>query len=426
MKRTLSAFVLMLGALAAAQGVAPASRNLSPAETEIADARKTILEKPTQYAGYNHLATALLSRARETSDASYYAEASAAVKKSFELVPDNFDTRKIQVSILLGEHEFPAALTASIALNKKVPDDVMVYGLLTDANVGLGNYNEAENSAQWMLNLLPGNVPALTRAGNLRELFGDAEGAYELMDLASQSTPETETGERAWILTQMGHLRLVSGDTEAAGKLLQQALTAFPGYPGALEGLAHVRIAQKRYEDAVALLQRREESTSEAAAHRASNLYQLAEALQLAGHTGEAQKAFEEFEGRALEASARKDNSNGELIFYYADHAHQPAKALKIAQQEYSWRRDVYTLDAYAWALHVTGQDAEARKQIEIGIAVGVRDSKLFLHAGEIALTLGDVSAVKVYEKQLAELHSAESEEAQSMLASLTSTPGRR
>ena len=61
----------------------------------------------------------------------------------------------------------------------------------------------------------------------------------------------------------------------------------------------------------------------------------------------------------------RADNSNHELVFYYADHAKQPEKALKVAQQEYAWRRDVYTLDAYAWALHVNGQDSEARKQIE-------------------------------------------------------------
>ena len=52
----------------------------------------------------------------------------------------------------------------------------MVYGLLTDANVELGNYNDAETSAQWMLNLRPGNLPALIRAARLRELFGDAEG----------------------------------------------------------------------------------------------------------------------------------------------------------------------------------------------------------------------------------------------------------
>ena len=60
----------------------------------------------------------------------------------------------------------------------------MVYGMLTDANIELGKYAEAEKSAQWMLDLRPGNIPALTRAAYLRELFGDIEGALELMQQA--------------------------------------------------------------------------------------------------------------------------------------------------------------------------------------------------------------------------------------------------
>ncbi len=43
---------------------------------------------------------------------------------------NNFDTEKQRVSMLLGEHEYPAVLEAAKSLNKRVPDDVMVYGLL--------------------------------------------------------------------------------------------------------------------------------------------------------------------------------------------------------------------------------------------------------------------------------------------------------
>jgi tetratricopeptide (TPR) repeat protein len=419
MKRSFLVFCLFYTALAAAQsGATPENTNLSPAENEIAQARKAILEKPTEYTGYNLLATALLRGAQGTFDADIYAQAEAAVKKSLELAPNNFDTEKIQVSILLAEHEYPAALEIAKALNTKVPDDVMVYGLLTDANVELGNYKDAEDSAQWMLDLRPGNLPALTRAAHLRELFGDTEGAYELMDLAYQSTPPTENGERADILTQMGHLRLASGSTDAAEKLFQQALTSFPGYPFALGNLAQVRIVQKRSAEAVVLLQQRYE-----AAPRAEHLYDLAEALQFAGRNAEAGKAFAEFESKALAESLRHENSNRELVFYYADHAHSPVKALDVAQLEYGWRHDVDTLDAYAWALHVNGQDVEARKQIETALAVGVRDAKLFRHAGEIALKMGNAPAAERYLKQSAELNTIGSERARSLLASLAFEP---
>jgi tetratricopeptide (TPR) repeat protein len=360
-----------------ATGVAFAA--LSPAEQSIAEAAKEMSNKPGQYTSYNLLATALVRRAEETADAGFYAQAEDAVKKSVELSPNNFDTEKIQVSILLGKHEYPAALEAAKRLNKQVADDVMVYGLLTDANVELGNYKDAENSAQWMLNLRRGNVPALIRAAHLRELFGDAEGAYELLEMAYQSKLPTETADRAFLLTQMGHVRFASGNIDAAEKLLQQALTSFPGYYAALGDLAQVRIAQKRFDDAVALLQERYQG-----APHTEYGYDLAEALQMAGRDGEARKAFAEFETRALAESGKRQNSNRELVFYYADRAHQPARALAVAQQQYAWRHDVYTLDAYAWALHANGRDVEARKQMEAALAVGIRDARLLRHAGEI------------------------------------------
>jgi tetratricopeptide (TPR) repeat protein len=414
MKETISVLcMMMLASLSSGQSVG-ATTGLSPAPPSVIAAQKAATEKPPEYMSYNRLATALIRRAQETSDTSLYAQAEDAVKKSLAIAPNNFDTQKIQVSILLGEHEFPAALEAAQALNKRSLDDVTVYGFLTDANVELGNYDDAADAAQWMLNLLPGNRPALTRAAHLRELFGDTDGAYELMELAFQSTPPTEIAEHASIQTQMGHLRLASGDFGAAEKLFQQALTSFPNYPAALGELAQLRLTQKRYAEAVVLLQQRYQAIPQA-----GNLYDLAEALQLAGRDTDARKAFGEFETKALLESSNRQNSNREFVFYYADYANQPPKALKIAQQEYAWRHDVYTLDAYAWALHANGQDMEARKQIETALAIGIRDAQILDHAGEIALKLGDRAAAEHYLEGSAALHATGSEQARQLLASL-------
>jgi Tfp pilus assembly protein PilF len=241
------------------------------------------------------------------------------------------------------------------------------------------------------------------------------------MELAYQSTAPTETVERASILTQMGHLRLASGSADAAEKLIQRALRDFPKYPPALENLGQVRVTQKRYADAVVLLRQSDQGGT-----HAEHLYDLAETLQLAGRDTEAKKAFADFETKSLAESVRKDNSNRELIFYYADHARQPAKALEVAKQEYAWRHDVYTLDAYAWALHVNGQDVEARKQIEAALAVGIRDSKIFAHAGEIALKLHDRAAAENYLQEAVALHAIGSEHAQLVLARLSAPSAPR
>ncbi len=290
----------------------------------------------------------------------------------------------------------------------------MLYGFLTDANVELGNYKDAETAAQWMLDLRAGNIPGLTRAAYLRELFGDVDGALDLMEMAYHSTPPSESEDRAWILTQMAHLKLAIGKSSQAEDLLQQALAMFPRYHYAFGNLAKVRIQQKRYAEAVELLKERFQ-----VAPHAENLYELAEALQLAGQTEEAKKAFAEFEQKSLLESYRADNSNHELTLYYADHANEPTKALEVARREIARRHDVYTLDSYAWALHLSGQSGEARKQIEAALAVGIRDAKLFRHAGEIALQCGDRAMAEHYLRQSAELNTPDSEPARTKLASI-------
>jgi len=402
-------------ALVAQTTTLPADAALSPAERSMAQANRLIEKNPKNFEAYNALALALSRRARESSDVKFYAQAEETLKKSFEISPGNFDGERIHVWLLLGKHEFAAAREEARKLNKKMPDDVMVYGFLTDANIELGNYKEAENSAQLMLDLRPGNLPGLTRAAYLRELFGDLDGSVELMNMAYQSTPPSEAEDRAWILSQIGHLQLMSGNITDADNTLQQALALFPGYHYALGNLAKVRIEQKRYEDAVNLLLQRYD-----AAQHAENLYDLAEALELAGHRDQARKAFAEFETKSQLESVRADNSNRELIFYYADHAHQPAKALEVAKTEYARRHDVFTLDAYAWALHVNGRDTEARTQIAAALAIGIRDVKMLRHAGEIALSTGDRAAGEGYLLDSTKMNAPGSSLARELLAILS------
>jgi tetratricopeptide (TPR) repeat protein len=415
MKRMAQLLLLLFSAVAAtfAQSSSPSTEaKLSPAEQSMATAQRLIEKNPKNYEAYNALALALSRRARETSDVTFYARAHATLAKSFEISPDNFDGRRIEVWLLLGKHEFAAAREEALKLNQRMPDDVMVYGFLTDANVELGNYDDAERAAQLMLDLRPGNSPGVTRAAYLRELFGDVDGALELMNMALQSSSPGEAEDGAWILTQMAHLQLSTGRMAEAEKNLDQALRLFPGYHYALGNLAKVRIAEKRYAEAVQLLQERYH-----AAPHAENLYELAEALELAGRTEEAKPAFAEFEQKSLLETYRADNSNRELIFYYADRAHSPGKALEVAEREFARRHDVYTRDAYAWALHVNGKDQEARKQVELALAVGIREAKMLWHAGEIALAMDDPAAARRYLQQAADLNAGDSALARASLA---------
>jgi tetratricopeptide (TPR) repeat protein len=370
----------VLASVAVCAQTAQTSATKSPAEISIQKAQEQIAKQPDHIPYYASLAMAYARRARETSDVAYYAKAEETLEQSFKIAPDSFEALKVRAWLLLGRHEFAKALEAATALNKRVPDDVTVYGYLADANAELGNYDAAVKAAQWMLNIRPGNVAGLTRAAYLRELHGDLTGAMDLMHMAYDSTPFQEAEDRAWLLTQIAHLQLLSGNLQEAETYANGALGLFPNYHYALGTLAQVRTAQNRYDDAVVLLEKRY-----MAAPHAENLFALAEALDRAGRKDDAARGFAEFEQKSLKESGITDNSNHELIAYYVDYAHQPAKALEIAKLELTRRHDAFTLDAYAWSLAASGDYAQANAEMQKALAFGVKDPKVLHHASEIA-----------------------------------------
>src|SRR6476659_4616510 len=129
---------------------------------------------------YNAQALEYVKQARDTANPVYHAKAEEALRKSFEAAPDNFEGLKAKTWLLLGQHRFAEALELATKLNRKAPEDLQVSGFLVDA--------DAEKAAQWMLDLRPGNIPGLTRAAYLRELYKDPDGALQLMQQAFNRT----------------------------------------------------------------------------------------------------------------------------------------------------------------------------------------------------------------------------------------------
>lgn len=299
--------------------------------------------------------------------------------------PNSLEAERARIWVLLGQHEFARAHEAASALNRRVPDDIMTYAMLVDSCIELGLYDQAETRAQWMLDLRPGNAPGLTRAAYLRELFGDPEGAAEFMLLAYRGTREAEVEDRAWLLTQASHLWFALGRVEPAARAVDEALSLFPGYHYALAQRAKLESARGEHERAVETLRRHVN-----AAPHPENTYYLGLALLRTGEQDEAARVFADFESRARAESEGWDNANRELIFYYADIAHRPSEALALAAREIARRQDVFTLEAWAWALHVNGLHGEARAAIDRALAVGVKEAGMLRRAGEIARAGGD------------------------------------
>ena len=206
-----------------------------------------------------------------------------------------------------------------------------------------------------MLDLRPGNVPGLTRAAYLRELYGWTAGAIDFMRQALDRTPFHEREDRAWLHVQLAHLEQQRDNPDAAEVHVERALELFPGYHYALAERGRIRLSQRRFADAAEVFAERYE-----AAPHPENLYELADAQRRAGLDEQAVKSFRRFAEAAFAESASWDNANRELIAYLVEH--DPTQALEIAERDFSRRQDVFTRDAYAWALYHAGDEEKGAR----------------------------------------------------------------
>ncbi len=216
------------------------TQQATPAEQRIAAARQQIASDPKKPEAYNNLALAYISRAQETESSEYDRQAAEAIATGLSLAPQDFQLRKAHVALLLDQHEFARARDEAKDLNLHNPDDATVHGYLARAYIGLGNYQDAEASAQWMLNLQPFNVPGLLIAADIREHYGDPEGALEVLDRAYAETSPGETGELAAIANHIAAIEIDMGKLDSASQMLQRADELFPGYPQTLKNRARI------------------------------------------------------------------------------------------------------------------------------------------------------------------------------------------
>jgi tetratricopeptide (TPR) repeat protein len=378
MKLQITTLVLFAGS--ALLGQTPSIVSKTAAEIRIDQAKTAIQQNPKKGDSYAALANALLRRELETSDPKYRSEAEAAIEKALGIEPDHFEALKARTMILLRDHEYSKAQELARKLNKRTPDDVPTYGLVAEASVALGDYKEAEEAVQWMLDMRPGNLLAYLEGATLREMFGEIDGARDFLSQAYQRIRPEEAQERAAILLRLSHLALLNNNPVSADRLVEQARKLFPAYPAATLQLARVRMAQKNYAEAADLF--RQVNTI---APRTEYLFYLADALEKGGNVQEASGIFAEFEKKAIAESEQADNANRELIRYYLDGSKNVPDGLRLAKREASIRHDSHTLDLYAWGLYASGRKAEAKTQSDRAMAVGLRDPDVLAHAKMIA-----------------------------------------
>jgi tetratricopeptide (TPR) repeat protein len=328
------------------------------------------------------LGLAYQQRARETGDPSYYPRAAGVLRRALRLAPRNELATSGLASLALSQHRFHSALRLSRRALTLTPASARNYGLLGDALVELGRYEEAFRAYDRMSTLKP-NLASYARVSYGRELLGRQQAAIDVMRLAVQAAG-ARSEPAAWTRVQLAKLHFGRGELRRAEREFRAALFAFPAYPYALDGLARVEAARGRSQRAIEL------------ARQAAETVPLPEFVTTLAdlYFATGQKALAREQYRVVAATDRLLRANGvrtdlESALFKIDRGLHLRRALREARAAQRARPTIFADDTLAWALARTGRCEEALRFSRRALRLGTNDAGFFFHRGMIERCLG-------------------------------------
>jgi tetratricopeptide (TPR) repeat protein len=354
----------------------------------IADLQARLQAVPDDWQACASLGLAYVQQARISADPSYYPKAEGVLARSLELHPDdNFDALVGMGTLALARHEFAAGLAWGRKAEAVNPYRAFAYGVIGDALIELGRYQEGFDALQHMVDLRP-DLSSYARAAYARELQGDVEGATQLMTMAFDVA--SSRSDMAWTLHQLGELSLASGQMADAEREYRRTLAADPTFVPAEAGLARVAAARGDLPAAI------EGFESVVAAYPLPEyVIALADLYTVTGDhaMAERQVALLEAEEDLLEAGGV--NVDLEVAMFSADHGVDLDGGLDAARAEWARRQSVQVADALAWQLYAHGRYEEALGYADQALRLGTRNASFLFHRGMIERALGRDDAAR-------------------------------
>ena len=340
-------------------------------DRRVAEMDARLAKQPEDAGAALLLADALLRQARVTGNPGLTLRAEQALTRVLRDDPGSYDANRMLGALYLSQHRFRDAIRVGETNRDARPFDAVNYGVIGDAHVELGNYDEAFAAFDKMMTLRP-SAASYARVAYARELQGNLAGAAEAMKLAADATSPTDPEGLAWTRAQLGDLYDQLGKRREAKAEYAAASQAFPGHPFAVMGYAKVIAAEGDLSGALELLRglAGTSPTPELAARTGDLLRQM-------GRQGDADRQY-----ALAEAGWRGDAPEPRnLARFLAAHDRRIPEAVAIAETAAADRHDIFTDDALAWSYFKAGRAADAKTAIARALRTGSRDATIRSHA---------------------------------------------
>lgn len=355
--------------------------------TAITRAQQRLAQVPGDWTTWAELGVAYVQQARISGDPSYYTKADGVLHRSLQVRPSNNAEALAGLGTLAAaRHDFTGALRYGEQAVRLDPNFAIAWSVVTDANVELGRYDAAAVAVQRMLDISP-DTGSLTRASYLLELHGDLTGAQRMLNQALSYAPSPD--DVGYVLYYQGELAWNAGNLATAQASYAEGLRRAPTYLPLLEGMA--KVAAARGATATALADYR---TLVTRLPLPAYLVEYGDLLAATGDRAGAEQQYGVLRVQEKLAASYGVNVDLDLALFDADHA-QPGTAQQTVNEglvALRQRPSVLGEDAYAWALHAAGRDAEALPHAKRALRLGTRSAPMLYHLGTIEAATGHLA----------------------------------
>ena len=277
----------------------------------------------------------------------------------------------LKSGVQLSLHNFAEAQKTAVEALKLNPSNAQLLGVMVDANVELGKYDDAVQFADKMVSIRP-DLRSYARIAYLREIFGDVDGSKAAMMMAVKAGyPGLE--ETSWAMHTMGEMLIRYGEADKAIDVFQTILEQRKDYPFAVAGLGQAyeilgddQKAEEYYKTAIDILPEVGFNIS------------LAKLYKRQGKIAESKKLANE----VLEMLADDEKSGHVMDLAYADVylflLDDSKKALLYAQKEYTERPENIEVNKVMATIYLHDKDINQLKyHAEIASKTACKDPEI-------------------------------------------------
>lgn len=331
---------------------------------EIREWKQRLASRPNEVASAIYLAKLYLERAREEGDPRFLGHAESVLKPWLMQAQAPIEAIILGAVIHQSRHEFEPALADLEKVLRAAPTNPQAW--LTRASIltVLGRYEEAERSCLPLIRFAP-ELVAVTAAASVSTLVGDVARSCEILRTTLDRHPDGEQGVKVWALTILAEACVRLGDNERAEAHFRKALELGDPDPYLLGAFADFLLDQGRLEEVVRLLQEK------------TRIDPLLLRLAMAEAALNPQSTRGKEHVRMLRLRFDASRLRGDRVHLREEARftlvllHQPAEALRLAQENWQVQRE----------------PADARILLEA--AAGARDAKALLKASEVVAQSG-------------------------------------